>query len=277
MNPNTTFVRTHDGEQLFYKDWGQGKPVVFLATRAQSSDMWQYQMMQMIPHGLRCVAYDRRGHGRSSQPSHGYDYDTLADDLAALLEQLDLREVTLVGHSMGGGEIVRYLSRHGSKRIAGVVFLATITPFLMQTLDNPDGFPQEILEATATAIGADFPKWCGDILDAYFAPDTSPQMKQWSLSMAMETTVLAALELDHEIAKADFRAELARVNVPSLVIAGDKDIYAPTSFCSGKTAQLIPGCRLQVYEGGPHGFPLTHVKRLSGDLLTFVQRGNVRG
>lgn len=267
-----TTVEARDGTRLFYKDWGTGDPVVFLATRAQSSDMWQYQMIRMIQQGLRCIAYDRRGHGRSDQPGSGYDYDTLADDLAALLDQLDLREVTLVGHSMGGGEIIRYLTRHGPQRVSRAIFLASATPFLQKTPDNPNGFPRDVLEATAKAIAIDFPKWLADIQDPYFARDTTQQMKQWSAAMALQTTVLAAVALDRAIANADFREELKAISIPCLVIHGDKDIFTPLDLCGRQTADCIPGSQLLVYEGASHGFPLTHIERLTSDLVKFIRR-----
>ena len=144
--PPMTFLQTRDGASLFYKDWGAGKPIVFIAGWTLNSDAWQYQMISLVSHGLRCIAYDRRGHGRSSQPGQGYDYDTLADDLAALIERLDLREVSLVGHSMAGGEIVRYLSRHGGRRIARAVLLAVTLPFPLKTADNPDGVDKSLFE-----------------------------------------------------------------------------------------------------------------------------------
>ena len=241
-------VETRDGTRLFYKDWGTGDPVVFLATRAQSSDMWQYQMLRMIQQGLRCIAYDRRGHGRSDQPGSGYDYDTLADDLAALLDKLDLRDVTLVGHSMGGGEIIRYLTRYRLQRVSQAVFLASATPFLQKTPDNPNGFPRDVLDATANAIGIDFPKWVADIQDPYFGPNATQQMKQWSAAMALQTTVLAAVALDRAIANADFREELKAISIPCLVIHGDKDIFTPLDLCGRQTADRISGSHLLIYE-----------------------------
>src|SRR5215470_1599351 len=146
ITTRTPFIVTRDGASLFYKDWGKGEPVLFVHSWALNSDMWQYQMVHLAGQGLRCVAYDSRGHGRSSDPGQGYDYDTLADDIAAVIEQLDLREVTLVAHSMGGGEVVRYLSRHGARRIARAVLVAPSTPFILKTADNPEGVDRSVFE-----------------------------------------------------------------------------------------------------------------------------------
>src|ERR1051326_7712710 len=149
------YIEIGDHSSLYYRDWGTGMPIVFLSSWAVSSPMWEYQMLPLSEHGLRCIAYDRRGHGRSDDPGHGYEFDTLADDLAQLLAHLDLREVTLVGHSMGCAEIARYLSRHGTTRIARTVLISSITPFLLQTADNPEGAPPSILEANSAALIAD--------------------------------------------------------------------------------------------------------------------------
>src|SRR5579871_6315446 len=156
------FIAAKDGTPLFYKDWGSGKPVVFLSSWAMSSDLWQYQMTPMVNHGLRCIAYDRRGHGRSAQPGNGYDYDTLADDLAAVLEAVDLHDVMLIGHSMAPGEMVRYLTRHGSGRVSRMVFVAPTTPFGLKTPDNPEGVGREVFDRARAAWSLDYPKWLAE-------------------------------------------------------------------------------------------------------------------
>ena len=155
-------IKTNDGTRLYIKEWGNGAPVVFVHSWALNSDMWQYQTAEFAEHGLRCITYDRRGHGHSDQPSSGYDTDTLADDLAMVMNSLDVSNATLVGHSMGCGEIVRYLSRHGAKRVARIVLLAPTTPFLKQTPDNPEGIPAAAFEAVRATWSTDFPKWVED-------------------------------------------------------------------------------------------------------------------
>jgi non-heme chloroperoxidase len=175
------FLETSDHAALFCKDWGTGKPVVFVHSWGTNSELWQYQMLYLCGQGLRCIAYDQRGHGRSSQPGDGYEYDTLADDLALLLEHLDLREVTLVGHSMGCGEIARYLARHGSGRIARIVFIGTATPFPLKTADNPDGLDKALFANLWASWAKDFPKWLADNARPFFLPETSQEMLQWAI------------------------------------------------------------------------------------------------
>ena len=274
--PQTSFIETRDRTQLFYKDWGTGKPVVFVHSWAFNSDMWQYQMNYLAGQDLRCIAYDRRGHGRSSQPGNGYDYGTLADDLAALLKHLDLREVTLVGHSMAGGEIIRYLTRHGSGRISKIVLLAATLPFPLKTADNPHGVDQKLFEQLRAALSKDSPRWFAAGAPGFFGVgvpgnSVSPEMIQWGLSLCQQTSLKAIIECNRALAETDFRAELPKIAVPTLIIHGDADQSAPLPLTGRKTAALIPGSQLKVYEGGPHGLFVTHMDRLTADILEFVR------
>ncbi|WP_437814955.1 alpha/beta fold hydrolase [Sorangium sp. So ce1078] len=265
------FIEAQDGALLFYRDWGAGKPVLFLSGWALSSEMWGYQMIDLVDHGLRCVAYDRRGHGRSSDPGRGYDVDTLADDLAAVLEQLDLRDVTLVGHSMSGGEIARYLSRHGDGRIARAVFLAPTTPMLLRAADNPDGLDRRLVEQVRAAMRADYPKWLADNAPPFFTADTSDAMREWVQHLMFQCSMKALIDCNRASVEADFRDDLRRIAVPTLVIHGDRDASAPLALTGEKTAALIPGSRLLVIEGAPHGLFVTHRERVSRALLAFAQ------
>lgn len=265
------FIETSDRTSLFYKDWGTGKPILFIHGWALNSDMWQYQMLHLASQGLRCIAYDQRGHGRSSDPGQGYDYDRLADDLAAVIEQLNLREVTLVGHSMGGGEVVRYLSRHGNSRIARVVLLASATPFMLKTADNPDGVDKKIFDHMHAMWSRDFPKWLADNARPFFVPETSPEMVQWGVRMCLQSSLKALIDCNQEVTQTDFRAELRKITVPTLVIHGDADQSTPLELTGRKTARLIQGSRLKVYEGAPHGLFVTHIDRLNRDLLAFIK------
>jgi non-heme chloroperoxidase len=265
------FLETRDRATLFYKDWGTGKPVVFVHSWSLNSDMWQYQMIHLAAQGLRCIAYDQRGHGRSSQPGYGYDYDTLADDLAALLEQLDLREVTLIGHSMGCGEIVRYLSRHGSSRVARAVLIGTVTPFALKTPDNPDGIDKAIFDKLRASWAKDLPKWLGDNARPFFVPETSPEMVQWVVGMCLQASLKALIDCNHATTATDFRAELPAITVPTLIIHGDADVSEPIDQRGRKTAQLIPRSQFKLYEGAPHGLMFTHIERLNADLLAFIK------
>ncbi len=265
------FIAAKDGTALYYKDWGKGRNVVFASSWGMNSDMWQYQMTPMVSQGFRCVAYDRRGHGRSAQPAHGYDYDTLADDLGVVIEQLDLREVTLLGHSMAGGEIVRYLSRHGAGRISRIVLIAPTTPFLLKTPDNPDGVPKEAFDQVRAQLSADYPKWLVDNARPFFVASTSQAMIDWVLRLMTVASLKALLDCNQSFVEADFRAELPKIGVPTLIIQGDKDASTPLDLTGRKTAKLIPGAELKVYEGAPHGLMFTHMDRFNRDLVAFAQ------
>ena len=266
------YVRTQDNVALFYRDWGQGKPVLFIHGWGAPSDIWSYQMPALSRQGLRCIAYDRRGHGRSSDPGGGYDYDTLSDDLAAVIEALDLHGVTLVGHSMASGEMVRYLTRHGASRIAKLVFLApAATPYPLKTADNPAGVDGAFFEHFRNDILThDLPGWLDQNAAPFFTPETSPGLLQWVKSLMYQTTMQALIECNRCGTTTDFRAELPKITVPSVIIQGDRDASATLDQTGRPTAALIPGARLIVYEGAPHGLMLTHVDRLNGDLVQFV-------
>ena len=265
------FLEMRDRAMLFCKDWGTGKPVIFVHSWALNSDMWQYQMIHLSGQGLRCIAYDHRGHGRSSQPGSGYDYDTLSDDLASLIEQLDLREVTLVGHSMGCGVIVRYLSRHGSSRVARAVFIGTATPFALKTPDNPDGVDPAIFDKLRTSWAKDFPKWLGDNARPFFVPETSPEMVQWAVGMCLQASLKALIDWHQAGTRTDFRPELKAITIPTLIVHGDADVSEPIEQRGRRTAQLIPRSQFKIYEGAPHGLMFTHADRLNADLLAFLK------
>ena len=263
-------IETADGARLAYSDWGTGKPVVFVHSWGANSEMWGYQIADLMEHGVRCVAYDRRGHGGSSDPGRGYDPDTLADDLAAVMDSLDLRDATLVGHSMGGGEIVRYLSRHGDARVAGVVLLASTTPFLMKTSDNPHGVDKAMFEAGRAIWRKDFPKWIADNTDPFFTADTSPAMKAWGAEMLLKTPLPILIECNRTVAQTDYRPDLKAIKKPVLVLHGDKDVSAILELTGKPSAALIPGAKLVVYEGAPHGLFITHMDRVNSDIRAFV-------
>jgi non-heme chloroperoxidase len=269
--PKLPYITANDGTPLYYKDWGNGKPVLFVSSWAMNSDLWQHQMVSLVGHGLRCVAYDRRGHGRSGQPGTGYDYDTLADDLGAVIEQLDLRELTIVGHSMGPCEIVRYVTRHGSSRIDKIVMVAPTTPFLLKTADNPDGIPGAFFEQAREQWTRDFPKWLADNAGPFVTPQTSPQILQWGMNQMVQASLLAVIQCNRIVAETDFRGELPNVKTPTLVIHGTADMSAPLELTGRRTAKLMPNCELTIYEGAPHGLMLTHTDRLNSDLVAFIR------
>ena len=268
-------VITHDGARLFVRDWGQAgggksKPVLFLAGWTLPSDFWGYQMAALTAAGYRTLAYDRRGHGRSSDPGRGYDHDTLADDLKAVIEAYGLEDATLVAHSMGGTEIARYFARHGGKGVGRVVLVGTITPFLMRTEDNAMGLPREVLASLRGPIARDFPAWIEANARPFFVAETSREMIEWGKALMLQTSLYGALELARENAETDFRKDLAAIDVPALVIHGDKDASAPLAMTGAVTAKLIPKATLRIYEGAPHGLPLTHIEKLNADLMAFI-------
>jgi non-heme chloroperoxidase len=266
------YVQTADSVSLFYRDWGAGKPLLFLSGWTLSSLMWAYQMEALSNDGLRCIAYDRRGHGRSSDPGRGYDFDTLADDLGCVIEALGLNGVTLVAHSFSSGEVVRYLSRHGSNRVAGVALVAPAAiPFLLKTDDNPGGVDGALFEQLRTALIQDFPGWAESRSEAYFAGAASRGIINATLGMMNLTSHQAILSMSKIQSTTDFRSELARIRVPVLLIHGDRDASAPMELTSMPAAKLIPGAQLIVYEGGPHGLYFTHKEKLNQDIVRFVR------
>ena len=265
------FIAADEETSLWYRDWGTGKPVLFVHSWGVNSDLWQYQMIRLTGHGCRAIAFDRRGHGRSSDSGRGYTYDRLADDLAAVMDHLELREVILVGHSMGAAEIVRYLSRYGSARVSRIVLIAPTTPFMLKTADNPDGADGKLFEQVRQAFTSDFPGWLAANVRPFFVPETSGAMLESGMRLFDRTSLQAIVECNRILAETDFRAELPKIKVPALVIQGNRDASAPLEITGRKTAALIPGSRLLVYDGAPHGLMFTHADRLNADLLSFIQ------
>ncbi|PSL47939.1 pimeloyl-ACP methyl ester carboxylesterase [Chitinophaga niastensis] len=266
------FIQANDQTRLFYTDWKGGNPIVFVHSWAMNSDMWEYHMLHFHDKGMRCIAMDRRGHGRSDRPGHGYHLDQHADDLASLLEALDLHEVTLVAHSMGGAEVARYFERYGTARIARVVFIAAAIPFLLQTADNPEGIEPKMLEATIHAFRTDFPKWLNDGADAFYLPDTlgtSPGITQWTINMMLRTSLKAVVECSRVLTSSDLREGLRKLTIPTLIIHGDTDASVPVKF-GRMAAALIPGCIYKEYAGAPHGIFFTHMAELQKDIAEFI-------
>jgi pimeloyl-ACP methyl ester carboxylesterase len=268
------FIDAADRTSLFVADWGSGPPVVFTHAWGLRSDEFDYQVPALTAAGLRCVLYDRRGHGRSDRPATGYDIDTMADDLAAVIGHLDLHEATLVAHSLGSKEAIRYLTRHGDSRIARLVLIAPTTPLLRRTADNPDGLDPALIDANYVAVAADVPKWCADFEAAgpYFgtSPGGSPGLIDWTTRMIVDTPLPVLLETLKVNADADMRAELQKIRVPALIIHGDQDASAPIELTGRKTADLIPGASLTVYPGAGHGLYASDHYTLNADLLAFI-------
>jgi non-heme chloroperoxidase len=266
-----SFIETRDGTQLFYRDWGTGTPLVFMSGWALTSDCWGYQMAP-LSESTRCIAYDRRGHGRSSDPGRGFDADTLADDLAAVLDALDLKNVTLVAHSMAGGEAVRYLSRYGPQRVERIALISATLPFMTKTADNPDGIDPAVFEnGRRNVLLRDFPKALRDNMRPFGVAETSDAMLDWISGLMLRCSMKALVECNRALTSTDFRPDLAKVDVPTLIVHGDKDVSAPLAITGRKTAALLPQATVKIYEGAPHGLFLTHAERLNKDLLEFTR------
>jgi pimeloyl-ACP methyl ester carboxylesterase len=264
-----------DGTDLAYQDYGTGTPIVFVAGWSLHGDAWEYQLHHFLQHGFRCILPDRRGHGRSGRPSAGYDVDTRAEDLAGLIDLLDLRGVTLVSHSVGGGELVRYLSRHGSDRVARIAMLAPVLPFLMQTRDNPAGAPEAALEATLQQLRTDRPQWFADMAPSYFAthlrPGTSQAVIDEEVRRGLSAAPHAILEVQAHGFRTDHRADVAALTVPTLVLHGQADQQIPIELTSRQLVKLAPHAVLKEYWDAGHGLYITHQKEVNEEILAFIK------
>jgi pimeloyl-ACP methyl ester carboxylesterase len=269
------FITAKDGAHLYWHEWGAGAPILFLNSLGCASRMWDYQIAAFADEGFHCIGFDRRGHGRSDQPAHGYAVDGFADDVATLVDDLDLSGLTLIAHSMAGGEAVRYLTRHGSKRVARLVLLAPTTPMLLKTDDNPNGAPIEGFEALWTQWRRDYPKWIADNVAPFFIPETSPAMMAWGANL-LQSSLPIVLACSRAMVEADFRAEMRCIDVPTLIIHGDRDRSMPFELTAKPSAALIPNCRLLVYPGAPHGLMFTHMDQLNADILRFMRERQSR-
>jgi non-heme chloroperoxidase len=262
--------------EIHYEDHGAGRPVVLIHGYPLSGRAWDKQVPVLLEAGHRVITYDRRGFGQSSQPVVGYEYDTFASDLHALLEALDLHDVTLVGHSMGTGEVTRYLSAYGSARVTAGVLVSPIPPFLLQTGDNPDGVPQSVFDGFVAAAQADMPAWMKGFLDNFYNADTlrgslvSDQAYQASWNIAAGASATAAVACISTWAT-DFRADLPKIDVPVLVVQGDADRVLPLDKTGKRLPGLIDDVQLVVIDGGPHAIPWTHADQVNVALLDFLR------
>jgi Predicted hydrolases or acyltransferases (alpha/beta hydrolase superfamily) len=270
------YVTTSDGTEIFFKDWGKGQPVVFSHGWPLNSDSWGNQMLFLTMHGFRCIAHDRRGHGRSSQPGAGNDLDTYADDLAALIEKLDLKDAILVGHSTGGGEVVRYIGRHGLRRLAKLALISDITPLMLKTPANPNGQPREVFDQLRSAMVADPAQFYKDTaLPFYGANRPGSKVSQGVLDAFWIRSMQAGLKNAYECIKAfsetDLTEDLSKIDVPTLIIHGDDDQIVPIIASAYESSKLVKNAILKVYPGAPHGLIDTHKDQLNADLLAFAQ------
>jgi pimeloyl-ACP methyl ester carboxylesterase len=274
------FMQTADRVSLFVTEWGSGPTVVFTHAWGLRSDAWNYQLPALADAGLRCVLYDRRGHGRSDRPPAGYDIDTMADDLADVIDHFDLDDITLVCHSLGCKEGIRYLTRHGDTRVGRLVLVAPTTPLLRRTADNPDGVDPAVLDANYAAVAADVPGWCASFEAAgpYFGASAgaSQGLIDWTIQMIVDTPNWVLLETLKANGNVDMRAELQKIQVPALIVHGDRDASAPIDLTARKTAALIEGSRLVVYEGAGHGLYAGDHDRLNAEIVEFITRSASR-
>jgi non-heme chloroperoxidase len=267
------YIKTAEQFSLFYADYPGDKPVVFAHAWALNGDMWSYQLTDLMTAGFRCITYDRRGHGRSDRPPTGYDIDTLADDLAAMIEGLDLDGVTLIGHSMGTAEVVRYLTRHGAGRIARVVLSGTVTPMLLQGPDNPDGIPDDAVAQVRSVMLRDIGDWMeisGKAEYFYGEHRVSQQLQDWTLNTISAVPLPILTQTSDAFVRADFRSELTELTLPTLVIHGTADASMPIDLTARKTASLIPDCRLVTIDGAGHGLYLSESQRYNAAVLDFI-------
>ncbi|UQX12285.1 alpha/beta fold hydrolase [Candidatus Mycobacterium methanotrophicum] len=267
------YIQTAEQFSLFYTDYPGNEPVVFAHAWALNGDMWGYQLTELMAAGFRCITYDRRGHGRSDRPPTGYDIDTLADDLAALIEQLDLSDITLIGHSMGSGEVVRYLTRHGAGRVARVVLSGTVTPMLLQGPDNPEGIPDELAAQSREVMLRDIGDWMeisGKAEYFYGEHRVSQQLMDWTLNTIAAVPLPILTRTSDAFVRADFRSEFAELTVPTLLIHGTADASMPIDLTARKTVSLIPDCRLMTIDGAGHGLYLSESRRYNAALLEFI-------
>jgi non-heme chloroperoxidase len=270
-------ITTKDGTSLYYKDWGAGKPIVFSHGWPLSSDSWEAQMLFLAERGFRCVAHDRRGHGRSSQPWNGNDMDTYADDLATVIETLGLEGATLVGFSTGGGEVARYIGRHGTKRVAKAALISAIPPLMLKTANNPHGTPLEVFDGLRAGSIADRSKLYRDLASGPFFGFNRPGAKP-SQGM-IDSFWLQGMQAGHKntfdcikvFSETDLTGDLKKFDVPTLVVHGDDDQIVPIAASAQLSAKLVEKATLKVYKGAPHGLADTHKTQLNEDLLAFAR------
>lgn len=260
---------------IYYEDSGKGKPVVFIHGWPLSGSMWEYQLTQLPQEGLRCITYDRRGFGKSDRPFGEYDYNTLTGDLKTLLDELDLNDVTLVGFSMGGGEIAKYFALHGGARVSKVVLVSAVVPYMLKTEDNPEGVPSEVFDTMTKGMIDDRPGFMQSFNADFFGvtimhKPVSDAFLTNSLIKVMDASPIATLRCAEAFATTDFRKDVLTINVPTLIIHGDKDKIVPIKATGEESSKLITGARYVVYEGAPHGLWYTHKEQLNQDLIDFI-------
>ena len=270
-------ITTTDGTQIHYKDWGTGQPVVFSHGWPLSADAWEDQMLFLASHGYRCIAHDRRGHGRSSQPWNGNDMDTYSDDLATLVETLDLKNAMYVGHSTGGGEVARYIGRHGAKRVAKAVLIGAVTPLMLKTAANPGGLPIDTFDGIREGVLADRSQFFEDLSVPFYGANragakVSQGLRDSFWLQGMQVGFKAAFDCIKAFSETDFTEDLKKFDVPTLIVHGDDDQIVPIGASALLASKLVKGATLKVYPGAPHGMCSTLKDQVNADLLAFFKR-----
>jgi non-heme chloroperoxidase len=267
---------TQDGTEIYYKDWGSGAPLVFSHGWPLSADAWDDQMLFLGARGYRCIAHDRRGHGRSDQPWLGNDMDTFADDLATLVEKLDLRGAVHIGHSMGGGEVTRYVGRHGTKRVAKAVLIASVTPLMLKTPANPGGLPMEVFDKIRAGVLADRSQFFQDLATPFYGAnragaEISKGLRDAFWHLGMRASFKSILDCIKAFSETDFTEDLQKFDIPTLILHGDDDQIVPMANSALLAAKLVKGATLKVYPGASHGLCSTHKDQINADLLAFLK------
>jgi pimeloyl-ACP methyl ester carboxylesterase len=271
------YIKTSDGTKLYVKDWGRGRPVILIHGWPLSADSWDDQAVAIADAGFRAIAYDRRGFGRSDQPWDGYNYDTLADDLASVIGETGATDAAIVGFSMGGGEVARYMSRHGAKNVAQAALISSVVPYMLKTADNPDGVPQAMFDQMTEGMKQDRAHFFAGFFNDFYgvglvSHPVSDELLESSRNVAMQASLKATLDCAKAFATTDFRPDLASFKVPTLVIHGTSDKTVPTDATGRAAARAIPHAKLIEYDGAPHGLFATHKERLTNDLLAFLRQ-----
>lgn len=269
-------ITTNDGTRLYYKDWGRGPAVMFSHGWPLNADAWDGQMLFLVQNGFRTIAYDRRGHGRSSQPSSGNDMNTYADDLAAVIEELDVHDATLVGHSTGGGEVARYIGRHGTSRVSKAVLIAAVPPQLIKTPNNPEGLPMELFDGLRKALFDDRAQFYKEFAKQFYGANRAgSKVSQGILDQfwiwSMQAGLLNSYECIKAFSETDFTEDLKKFDVPTLLLHGEDDQIVPIRDSSMRSARLIKGAKDVYYPGAPHGLTSTHQNQVNAELLQFVR------
>ena len=275
----TTSETANNSVNIFYQEYGTGKPVLFIHGWPLNREMWEYQLAELPKHNLRCITYDRRGFGKSDRTWESYDYDTLAADMNELITQLNLSSVTLVGFSMGGGEIARYIGNYGTDKIEKVVLISSVTPYMLKTNDNSEGIKKEIFDDMVDKITADRPEFLKEFGKQFYGVDMlnqsiSKAMLEWNQTQCLMSSSNATVDCLRSFSETDFRNDLKKIDIPVLIIHGDADKTVPINVSGDKTAALLPHAKYIVYANAPHGLFITESARLNADLLNFISAEN---